>query len=76
MNKQQVLKPFSLVRDELMNEVITAINKSGLSYTVLEYIFKDILNGIHSGAVEQARAEQAEYRKTLQANPKSEDADK
>ena len=63
MNRQQSSKPVFLIRDELMNKIVTAINESGLSYFVLEYIFKDILNEIHIGAVRQAQAEQAEYKK-------------
>lgn len=58
-------KPISILRDDLMNKIAQAINESGLSYFVLEYIFKDLLNEIHNGAVRQAQQEQAEYQKLL-----------
>ena len=60
-------KPISLIRDELMKEVVAAINKSNLSYFLLEYIFKDILTVIHNGAIKQAQSEQADYLKALKA---------
>lgn len=64
MNERK--KPVSLIRDELVDKIVTAINESGLSYFVLEYILKDILIEIHNGAVKQAEAEKTEYLKTTQ----------
>lgn len=61
-------KPISMVRDELINKVVTAINESGLSYLVLEYVFRDIFSEIHNGAVRQAQAEREEYMKTIKAD--------
>ena len=60
-------KPISIVRDELVNDIVTAINKSNLSYFVLEYVFKDLYNEIHNCAVRQAQAEKEEYLKAQAA---------
>lgn len=68
----QINKPASLIRDELVHKVVTAINESNLSYFVLEYIFKDLLNEIHNGAVKQAQAEQAAYMESVKAQAEAE----
>lgn len=65
----QMNKPVSLIRDELIKEITTAVNKSNLSYFILEYIFKDLLNEIHNGAVRQAQAEKEAYLESTK--PKS-----
>lgn len=61
-------KPISMVREELINKLVAAANESGLSYFMLEYIFRDLLSEIHNGAVRQAQAEREEYMKTTKAN--------
>lgn len=58
-------KPISMLRDELMNKVAQAINESGLSYFVLEYIFKDLTNEIHNAVVQQTQAEKEAYLKQV-----------
>lgn len=57
-------KPVSLIRDELVQKFVTAMNESNLSYFVLEYILKDLLNEVHNGAVRQAQQEKAQYLQT------------
>lgn len=54
-------KPVSLIRDELVQKLVTAINESNLSYFILEYILKDLLNEVHNAAVQQAQREKAQY---------------
>lgn len=54
-------KPVSLIRDELVQKLVTAMNESNLSYFILEYILKDLLNEVHNGAVRQAQQEKAQY---------------
>lgn len=56
-----VNKPASLIRDELVQKFIAAMNESNLSYFILEYILKDLLNEVHNGAVRQAQQEKAQY---------------
>lgn len=56
-----VNKPASLIRDELVQKFVTAMNESNLSYFILEYILKDLLNEVHNGAVRQAQQEKAQY---------------
>lgn len=54
-------KPVSLIRDELVQKLVTAMNESNLSYFILEYILKDLLNEVHNSAVRQAQQEKAQY---------------
>lgn len=54
-------KPVSLIRDELVQKLVTAMNESNLSYFILEYILKDLLNEVHNGAVRQAQQEKTQY---------------
>lgn len=60
-------KPVSIVRDELVSEIVAAMDRSHLSYFVLEYVFKDLYNEIHNCAVRQAQAEKEEYLKAQAA---------
>ncbi len=60
-----------MVRDELVKKIVDALNESGLSYFILDYIVKDIYDGIHSGAVMQAQREKEGYQ---QQAAKSEDS--
>lgn len=62
-------KPVSIVRDELVSEIVAAMDRSHLSYFVLEYVFKDLYNEIHNCAVRQAQAEKEAYLESTK--PKS-----
>ena len=65
MNEQR--KPVSMIRDELVEKIAAALNESGLSYFMLDYIIRDLLNEIHNGAVRQAQAEKEAYLKAQAA---------
>lgn len=67
-------KPITMLRDELVGEIITAINKSNLSFFILEYVLKDILNEVHNGAVRQAQSDRAAYEQYMQ-EPSKQNAD-
>ncbi len=72
-------KPISLIRDELVQKLVSAMNESNLSYFILEYILKDLLNEVHNGAVRQAQQEKAQYlqmeARAAKANAESVTAD-
>lgn len=65
-------KPISLIRDELVNDIVSAMNQSKLSYFILDYILKDIWTEVHNGAVRQAQAEKSAYlqQQSLEDAPK------
>lgn len=63
-------KPISIVREELVNKIIQAINESNLSYFVLDYIFRDLYSEIHEGAIKQAQNEKAAYEQQLKQQDK------
>lgn len=77
---KEVIKPITMRRDELVAKIAAAVNESGLSCFVLDYIFRDILNEIHTGVVAQAQKEKDDYIKAIKAdnsaNAKTESADK
>lgn len=62
---ENIQKPVSLVREELANKVIQAINESNLSYFILDYIFEDLYNKIHENAIIEAQKEKAAYEQQL-----------
>lgn len=57
----QVNKPVTMLRDELVMKITSAINDSGLPLFLTEYIMKDILSEVHNGAVQQAKRDKAQY---------------
>lgn len=68
----EVNKPVSLIRDELVSNIVSAMNESKLSYFILDYILKDIWTEVHNGAIRQAQAEKNAYlqQQSLEGAPK------
>lgn len=60
-NRNQL--PIGMIRDNLVNEIITALNKSNFSYFLIEYILKDLINYIHEQNLLQEKKEYEEYLK-------------
>ena len=63
--KQTLTKPLGLVRKELQENIIDAINESGLPLSMTAYIVRDILENINLAVTQQEKAEIDEYEAKL-----------
>jgi hypothetical protein len=65
MSKETMQKPLGLIRKELQEKIINAVNESGLPLSMSAYIVKEILDGINATVAQQESAEIAEYEAKL-----------
>ena len=72
MDNEILQKPLGLVRKELQEKIVNAINESGLPLSMSAYILKDILDTVNATVVQQDSAEIAEYEAKLAESNKEE----
>lgn len=58
-------KPITIIRKELIGEIVEAINKSGLPFFVVESILQTILDSVQAGMRAQEEKDAAEYAEYL-----------
>ena len=71
-NKNNITKPFSVLRRELQETIVNAINSSNMPLSVSMYILKDIMEQISIAVAQQENAEIAEYEAKLAESDKQE----
>lgn len=59
------MKPMSVVRQELSEQLINDINNSGLPLFVVEYILQDMLATVRTAAKQQCEMEKKQYEQML-----------
>lgn len=64
-NKNNTAKPFSVLRRELQETIVNAINSSNIPLSVSMYILKDIMEQVSVAVAQQEKAEVAEYEAKL-----------
>lgn len=64
-NKNNTSKPFSVLRRELQETIVNAINSSNMPLSVSMYILKDIMEQVSVAVAQQESAEIAEYEARL-----------
>lgn len=64
-DKKQIVKPLGLVRKEMQENIVKAINESGLPLSIVSYILKDMLNEINIAVAQQESAEISQYEAEL-----------
>ena len=64
-NKNNTAKPFSVLRRELQETIVNAINSSNIPLSVSMYILKDIMEQVSVAVAQQENAEIAEYEAKL-----------
>lgn len=69
-NKNDITKPFSVLRRELQETIVNAINSSNMPLSVSMYILKDIMEQISIAVAQQENAEIAEYEAKLAESDK------
>lgn len=58
---EQLIKPMSVVRQELIGQLFDDINNCSLPLFVIEYVLQDVLETVKSAAQEQSKLERAQY---------------
>lgn len=71
-NKNDITKPFSVLRRELQETIVNAINSSNMPLSVSMYILKDIMEQVSVAVAQQESAEIAEYEAKLAESGKQE----
>lgn len=71
-NKNDITKPFSVLRRELQETIVNAINSSNMPLSVSMYILKDIMEQVSVAVAQQESAEIAEYEAKLADSGKQE----
>lgn len=67
-NEKQVQKPFSLLYEDFEKSISELINNSGLPISVVECIFKNVLNMLHNVSIQQLQIDKERYDKLLNKN--------
>ena len=62
---EKLTKPMSVARQELMEQLVDAINNCQLPLFVIEYVLQDMLNTVQTAAQEQNEREMAQYKQQL-----------
>ena len=60
--KEQIIKPITLIREEFMEKFAELTNTSSLPFFVIEDILKSFLQEIHIASQHQLEADKQRYR--------------
>ena len=60
-------KPFIMLKNELMEKIITAINESGLDICIVEMILEDIMRDVSRVVDREAKKQMEEYEAAIAA---------
>lgn len=66
MDENKIQKPISMVKQEFSEKIVDMINNSGLPIFLIEYILKDIMNGVHAASVRQLETDTRIYQEQLE----------
>lgn len=75
-NANEVYKPLSIARDDLMRELVKAANDSKLPLVVMEYVARDFYEEVKATASMQYEKDKEDYEKELAKQKKSESDNK
>ena len=65
MNKNQIVKPASLLKEDLVNGLVDLCNNCALPLFVVESVLKDLMQEVHTAAQQQLEKDRADYNKEL-----------
>ena len=60
-----LIKPMSVARQELAEQLVNDINNCQLPLFVIEYVLQDVFNTVKSAAQQQNELEMAQYKQRL-----------
>lgn len=62
---EKLIKPMSVARQELIEQLVGDINNCTLPLFVIEYVLQDVLDTVKSAAQEQCKLEKSQYEQQL-----------
>ncbi len=65
---ETIIKPMSVMRQELTEQIVSDINNCKLPLFVIEYILQDVLDTVKSAAKQQCEMEKMQYEELLKKN--------
>lgn len=75
-NTNDMYKPLSIARDELMDSLIKTANDSGLPLVVMEYVVRDFYEEVKRTAAMQCEKDKEDYEKRKDGKEKKNDDSK
>lgn len=66
MDDNKIQKPISMVKQEFSEKIVDMINHSGLPIYLVEYILKDIMNGVHAASIQQLESDTRVYQEQIE----------
>lgn len=67
MNTNNIQKPITIAKNELVTGMVNLCNDSGLPFFVIEYILNDLLQEVRSAAQQQLDIDTKQYEQALKA---------
>lgn len=65
-------KPFIMLKNELMEKIVTAINESGLDICIVEMILEDIMRDVSRVVDRETKKQMEEYEAAIAASQEEE----
>lgn len=62
----EIVKPVTLVVEDLQNEILDKINESHLPYFIIETVLEKLLAGARNAAAQQLNADREQYNKAME----------
>ena len=76
MDKQTLVKPVTMIREDFIKNVINLCNNSELPFFIIEDILKNLLQEIHTASQRQLESDKKKYKQELERlQTKSEEDD-
>ena len=65
MNSNKIIKPATLLREDLIQNLTDVCNNSGLPFFVVESILKDFIQDVHAASQKQLEMDRLNYNNEL-----------
>lgn len=66
MDKKEIQKPVTLVKQEFTESLVQLVNNSNLPLFLVEYILKDVLSSVHSASQQQLEIDMKAYQEQVE----------
>lgn len=65
MNNDKIVKPATLLQEDLIRKLTDVCNSSGLPFFVVESVLKDLIQDVHAASKRQLEMDRANYNNEL-----------
>lgn len=74
MKENEIVKPITVIREEIINEIVSVLDKSKIPFFMLEDILKLILSEVSKAAVQQLESDKKRYNTELEKSKQKEES--